>query len=95
LSVIKAGETNVKGCLLINLVAAHVEGLMRGVGKGEMATLLVRAVEDVGEMCVPLLEQLVAAQDREIEAGEMQPKAVPVTDILGDVAADWNFAVSI
>jgi hypothetical protein len=93
--VIEAGETNVKGCLLISLVAAHVESLMRGVEKEEMAGLLVGAVEDVGEVCVPLLEELVAAQDREIEAGEMQPEAVPLTDISADVDADWNFSVSI
>ncbi|KAJ0419389.1 hypothetical protein BJY00DRAFT_324420 [Aspergillus carlsbadensis] len=93
LRVVGAGETNVKGCLLLGLLAAHVQGLSRGVGRGEMAGLLVRAVEGVGEVCVPILEEMVTAQDREVGAwtgtkthtqtGSGKPE---------DVAGDWSFA---
>lgn len=34
------------------------------MGKEEIAKLLIQAVEDVGERCLPILEDMVAAQDQ-------------------------------
>ncbi|KAL2854505.1 hypothetical protein BJY01DRAFT_257922 [Aspergillus pseudoustus] len=87
LRVLAAGETNVKGYLLVSLVAAHVEGVMRGLGKEDMAALLVRAVEGVGEVCVPMLEGLMAGLGADVGGGEL------LQDHAGSGygVVDWDF----
>ncbi|KAL3456762.1 hypothetical protein BJX64DRAFT_296384 [Aspergillus heterothallicus] len=74
LRVIRAGETNVKGYLLVTLVAAHVDGFIMGFTHGEegMAGLLVRYVERVGDVCVPILEGLIAELQGESAGGEIE-----------------------
>ena len=64
LKIHEAGETNVKGYLLMSLVAAQIDGLRRGLGKDEIAKLLIQTVEKVGERCLPILEDMAAAQDQ-------------------------------
>ncbi|KAF4159884.1 hypothetical protein CNMCM8927_001251 [Aspergillus lentulus] len=83
LRVIKAGETNVKGYLLMSIVSARVEGLMRGLGENEATSLLVKAVENVGEKCLPILEEM-AASIQEQSGG-------PVDDMADEMTNDWNF----
>ncbi|GIC93745.1 uncharacterized protein Aud_010233 [Aspergillus udagawae] len=61
LQVLEAGETNVKGYLLISVVTGQIQGLTRGLRKDEIASLLIQAVEDVGVRCLPILERLEAA----------------------------------
>jgi len=65
LRVLEAGETNVKGYLLISLVAAQIEVLMRGLGQTEMAELLVKAAENVEERCWPILQEIHTALGQE------------------------------
>jgi hypothetical protein len=67
LKCIEAGETNIKGYLLICVVASQIEGLMRGLGKDEYPKLLVKAAEDAEEKCLPILEEMATrARPREI-----------------------------
>jgi hypothetical protein len=61
LRVLEAGETNVKGYLLMSLVTAQIEGLMRGLGKNDVAELMVKAAENVEEKCLPILREISAA----------------------------------
>lgn len=58
LRVIEAGETNVKGYLLMSLVAAQVGGMMKGLSEYEISVGLVRAAEGVEERCLPVLERM-------------------------------------
>jgi hypothetical protein len=58
LEVHRGGETNIKGYLLICVVASQIEGLMRGLGKDEYPKLLVKAAEDAEEKCLPILEEI-------------------------------------
>ncbi|KAL4908080.1 hypothetical protein BDW74DRAFT_189360 [Aspergillus multicolor] len=60
LRVIEAGETSVKGYLLISLVVAQVKGMMDGLRDGDerMRDVLVKAVEEVAEVCLPILERM-------------------------------------
>ncbi len=39
----EAGETNIKGYLVMCLVGTKIEGLMRGIEKDEFPELLVKA----------------------------------------------------
>ncbi|KAF4212366.1 hypothetical protein CNMCM8980_002983 [Aspergillus fumigatiaffinis] len=83
LRAIKAGETNVKGYLLMSIVSARVEGLMRGLGENEATSLLVKAVENVGERCLPILENMAASMQEQ--------SGGPVDDMAVEMAKDWNF----
>ncbi|GIJ84574.1 hypothetical protein Asppvi_003421 [Aspergillus pseudoviridinutans] len=85
LRVLKAGETNVKGYLLMSIVSARVEGLMRPLEDKEVTRLLVKAVETVGEKCFPILEEM-AASIQEQRGG-------PVDDMADEMTKDWNFPI--
>lgn len=98
LRVLEAGETNVKGYLLISLVAAQIEGLMRGLGKTEMAELLVKAAENVEERCWPILREIHAALGQEegtAESGAQHDLQQELLDAPGQaMEEDWGFMVS-
>ncbi|KAF2184010.1 hypothetical protein K469DRAFT_784764 [Zopfia rhizophila CBS 207.26] len=92
LRVIKAGETNVKGYLLMSVVSAQIEGLMRGLGKDEVAELLAKAVENVEERCLPILEEMAAAQGQgegAVDGLQQVSLATPV-----EAMEDWGFMIS-
>ena len=87
---IEAGETNVKGYLMICVVTAQIDALARGLGKDEMLRLCVEAAEESEEVCFPLLEEMVAqgrdgGGDSEVLTGLGTPE--------GGVE-DWEFMVS-
>lgn len=87
---IEAGETNVKGYLLLCVVATQIDALTRGLEKEEMLRLCLEAAEESEEECFPLLEDMVAqgrsgAGDSGILTGLGTPE--------GGVE-DWEFMVS-
>jgi hypothetical protein len=93
LSAVQAGETNVKGFLLMSVVTAQILGLIRGVGQDEVAKLLMEAVENVEKECLPILEQMAAALDQgESTAGDIQQGSMSTP--LGDLEG-WAFMVSV
>ncbi|KAK3938132.1 hypothetical protein QBC46DRAFT_356080 [Diplogelasinospora grovesii] len=59
LSCIEAGETNIKGYLFNCMVAAQVEGLIRGLGQDKLRDHILKAAKDAVETCLPLLEKMV------------------------------------
>lgn len=69
LQVIKAGETNVKGYLLMCGLSAQIEGLMRGLGEDEIANMMIGAFEKIEEECVPILKSMLTEHPEE-EEGE-------------------------
>ncbi|KAF4857120.1 Hybrid PKS-NRPS synthetase lepA [Colletotrichum siamense] len=94
LRVIKAGETNVKGYLLINLVAAQIRSMMRLMKKDEVAGELIKAVKGVEETCLPILEGMAE------EVGMDAAGAETIDGILGQLPEpmelwqgmeDWAF----
>jgi hypothetical protein len=60
LRCIWAGETNIKGYLLLCILAAQIDGFRRRLGKDELPKVLIKAAEDAEENCLPILEQMVA-----------------------------------
>lgn len=86
---VESGETNIKGFLLMCVMTAQIEGLMNGLSENERAEGLVKATEYSIETCLPMLEEMAAAQRR--EAGEEHQALY--TDTSGDME-DWSFMVS-
>nr|BBJ34515.1 putative transcriptional regulator [Alternaria solani] len=63
LQVIEAGETSVKGYLLMNVIVTQIEGLMHGLSEEEIVSRLIKAVEDVEEKCMPMLKVMASEFD--------------------------------
>lgn len=61
LRVLEAGETNVKGYLLISMITAQIQGLRSKLRRDEITDLLIQAVENVEARCMPILERLATA----------------------------------
>ncbi|OKL60782.1 hypothetical protein UA08_04293 [Talaromyces atroroseus] len=89
---IEAGETSIKGFLLISVVSAHIEGLMRSLGKDEIAELLVRAAENVVKRGLPLLKEMAAAQGQGDGSNDGTDELPSTTSM--DTMGDWNLLTS-
>jgi hypothetical protein len=60
LQVVEAGETSVKGYLLISIVATQIEGLMHGLGEDEITGRFIKTLGEVEEQCMPLLTTMAS-----------------------------------
>ncbi|KAJ4986273.1 C6 transcription factor [Stagonosporopsis vannaccii] len=58
LNCIRAGETGIKGYMLLSILSAQIDALKRNVSKEDMSLILVEASEQASDRCVPLLEEL-------------------------------------
>lgn len=63
LQVIEAGETSVKGYLLMSVIATQIEGLMQRLREDEIATRLIKTVEEVEVKCRPILTAMASEFD--------------------------------
>ena len=91
LRCIEAGETNIKGYLFMCLVAAQIEGLMRGLGKDEFPELLVKAAEEAEERCLPILEEKAAQGQTEGSVDGLNQTSLNTPP---ELMEDWDFMVS-
>ncbi|KAK0384093.1 hypothetical protein NLU13_8182 [Sarocladium strictum] len=95
LRALEAGETNVKGYLLMSLVAAQIEGLMRGLGKAELSELMIKAAENVEEICWPILRGIHAALGQEDGTAETGAELDLQQQLLNPpgqaMEEDWGF----
>ncbi|OAQ60606.2 C6 transcription factor [Pochonia chlamydosporia 170] len=91
MEVIEAGETNIKGCLLISLVVSHVGGLRERLGPEVITRELMNSTEDILGTCLGKLEERAAsygyggAEGNEEERGLTTPS---------DAMEDWSFMMS-
>lgn len=92
LRCIEAGETNIKGYLLMCVVSAHIEALRRGLVKDEMPGFLVKAAESALETSLPMLEKM-AAQDRETD-GNVNGCYQIALNTPPEITEDWDFLMS-
>ncbi|KAK3690505.1 hypothetical protein B0T22DRAFT_405080 [Podospora appendiculata] len=70
LSCLEAGETNMKGYLLLGMLCAHIGGLRSGLDKAERTRRILTAVENAGVVCLEVFERIVAGLDGGVgEAG--------------------------
>ncbi|RHZ70201.1 hypothetical protein CDV55_107236 [Aspergillus turcosus] len=88
---LEAGETNIKGYILACALAAQIEGLLRGFQGDDIPPLLVQAVEEADEKCLPVLEEMAAALQTE-RAGDALPQVY--VNLTPDLSEDWDFMMS-
>ncbi|KAL4796901.1 hypothetical protein BDV19DRAFT_397991 [Aspergillus venezuelensis] len=89
LKVITAGATSVKGYLLMSLIIAQFQGMMRGMDTEQTAELLAEAAANVEKDCMPILERVAAAEEQETEAPVEVPDMTPP-----DLSGNWGSATS-
>lgn len=65
LEVIKAGETNVKGYLLMSMVSTQIHGLIRCLNEEQIADMLIETVENVEAQCLPILKTMLTTDPEE------------------------------
>lgn len=87
---IEAGETNVKGYLLLCVVIAQIDALNRGLGHDEMMRLCLEVAEKSEDVCIPLLEEMAAkGRDGGGDSGVLSGLQTPEGGV-----EDWEFMVS-
>ncbi|PLB49012.1 hypothetical protein P170DRAFT_455805 [Aspergillus steynii IBT 23096] len=88
---IEAGETNIKAYLLGCVIAAQVQGLMRGLGADEIPQLLAKAATEAGDTSLSILER-IAAQGQANGALDTLP---PISlDTPSDGLGDWDLTMA-
>lgn len=97
LRCIGAGETSAKGYLLASMMAAQVQGLRKGLGRDQLGRYMLEVVEQAGEICLPILEDLereTRSTDTRHGVDEMgTDEEGPPGDLPG-LTEDWDFTVS-
>lgn len=88
LLAIKAGRTNMKGHLLISMMAAQIDGICRGFDKEAMSNLIGRTAVEVEERVLPILQELAVECQTE---GEVARVDEPMGDFSVDYMGDWVF----
>ena len=84
LRCIQAGETGIKGYLLLRLIGVWIDATKHNMSQSDLSALLVEASEQAAEVCIPILEAL---------AGSQEPSSGTV-GIGGIAMEDFNFQSS-
>jgi hypothetical protein len=93
LRCIEAGETGIKGYILLRVLIAQIDGIKRRLSKEEGQVVMGKAAEAAVERCVPLLERIAGQDNRaEEEVGDLNFSTSPV--FVGDFMGDWDLAMS-
>lgn len=93
LEVIRAGHTNVKGYLLLRIIAEHVDGISQNLSQEALVENLLRAATEVSETCGGLLTEM-AEKLTGGESSVIQPAAAAPMPTPPDMSGDWAFTVS-
>ena len=91
LRCMEAGETGVKGYLLLQLLIAQVDATKRHVHQSELPSLLVKAADGAAEKCLPLLEGMAGqeqALDGDGTSDDFDFQVAP------DFMEDWDLVMS-
>jgi hypothetical protein len=89
LRCIEAGETGVKGYLLLRILIVQIEAVKQRLGRTETQILMGQAAEDAAALCVRVLERL-AGQESE-NTNDMDGFAFQMS---ADFMGDWDLAMS-
>lgn len=90
LRCIEVGETNIKCYLLVTLIVTQVEGLMEGLRHDELPPILMKAIQDTKDVCVPILEKLAAEAGAHGTLDSAVQQSLASTEFL----EDWDSTVS-
>ncbi|KAF2031497.1 hypothetical protein EK21DRAFT_63157 [Setomelanomma holmii] len=92
LRCLEAGETGIKGYLLLRVFGAQIDGIKRRLGKDEMMSVLGKAAEDAVSHCLPLLERIAGVSETSaadnIDAVDFDFQVSP------DFLEDWDLVMS-
>lgn len=91
LRCMEAGETGLKGFLLLSLLASQVEATKRRLRQSEVPGLLVKAAEEATKKCLPLLEAM-AGQEKIGSVGE-ETECLDFCNA-SDFMENWDPAIS-
>ncbi|CAO2654669.1 Nn.00g114020.m01.CDS01 [Neocucurbitaria sp. VM-36] len=91
LQSIEAGETGVKGYILLQVLAAQIGATKQSVQQSELPGLLVKAAENAVEKCMPLLEAM-ASQER-VDGSDGGSDGFDF-QISADFMEDWDLVMS-
>ncbi|KAL4956445.1 hypothetical protein BDW69DRAFT_181561 [Aspergillus filifer] len=89
LKVITAGATSVKGYLLMSLIVAQYQGMVRGMDTEQTAELLAEAAANVEKDCMPILQRVAAAEEQKTETPVAAPDTTPPY-----LTGNWGSATS-
>jgi hypothetical protein len=90
LHCIEAGETNIKGYLFLCLVCAQINGLMRGLSREELPTVLLEAADEAEAGCLSILEGKIDAAT--VDTNSQDDMGI---DPVSEIMADWSLMVSL
>jgi hypothetical protein len=93
LRCIEAGETGIKGYLLLRILIAQIDAIKRHVRHDEMQALLGQAAEQAVEHCVPMLERM-ASQGQEDTMTAVESTGDFDFQISPDMMGDWDLAMT-
>lgn len=87
LHCIRAGETSVKGYLLLSILTMQIDAIKRNISKDEMPQILVRAAEDASAASLPLLEELAGDRENKNDFGPFEEINFSQSS---DFVEDWD-----
>ncbi|KNG51589.1 c6 zinc finger domain-containing protein [Stemphylium lycopersici] len=96
LRCIQAGETGVKGYLLLRLLEAWIDGTKRQVSKADLPVLLVKASEQAVDICMPILEAAAGAKGQSTSPFEEGRSGIGSFDFefLSEPMEDWDMLIA-
>ncbi|KAF7556686.1 hypothetical protein G7Z17_g1240 [Cylindrodendrum hubeiense] len=88
---IEAGETNIKGYLVLCMLSAQVDGLLRGLYRSEFPKILIEAVEKAEENASLILEEKAALGEPEEAAYGLTQMSLDTTP---ELIEGWDFMMA-
>lgn len=94
LDALRAGETNAKGYMFLEMVSTLLDGLKSGLSKDQLVQMLVTSAEEALGNCIEVFEEMLSEGSDEIgtsldEMTDLVPFSLP------ELIGDWGFVVSL
>ncbi|KAG9193085.1 hypothetical protein G6011_03120 [Alternaria panax] len=96
LGCIQAGETGIKGYLLLRLIGVWIDATNHHRNQSDLPALLVEASEQAAEVCLPILEVLAGSQEPSSSATGMGGISMEDFDfqLSTEFTEDWDMLMS-
>ncbi|KAE8381978.1 hypothetical protein BDV26DRAFT_49287 [Aspergillus bertholletiae] len=88
---IEAGETNIKGYVLVELIEAKITGLRQGLAHDQLVMLLLKAAMDAEAKCLRILEESAAQGQTE---GFLNGLSKVGPDMASQSMDDWDLMMT-
>jgi hypothetical protein len=90
LRCLEAGETDIKGYLMLRILVAQIDAIKRCATDEEMQVVIERAAEDAADRCLPILER-IAGQDQ--DSGVASEVGAFDFNLSPESMGDWDLAM--